>query len=144
MTWAQAMAMLNVRDALSEEQLKELIELRATYAVSTSGNQMQDPVDLGRRLFAQCVLCHTPSRDDAVAPSLTGILGRPIASDDGFEDYSPAMIVFAETQGNWSTITLDRFLHSPRSAVPGTTMGFDGLSSARDRAAILAYLATLE
>ncbi|MDX8355241.1 hypothetical protein [Cognatiyoonia sp. IB215182] len=144
MTWAQAMAMLNVRDALSEEQLTELLELRATYTVSTSESATQDAMDRGRQLFAQCALCHAPSRDNAVAPSLARIVGRPIASDDDFQHYSPAMILFAETEGNWSTTTLDRFLSSPRSAVPGTTMGFDGLGSARDRAAILAYLATLE
>lgn len=143
MTWAQALAMLNVRDALSEAQLTELLELRATYTVSASEIEAQDPLDLGRQLFAQCVLCHAPSRDDAVAPSLSGIIGRPIASDDDFQHYSPALMSFAEKEGTWSDTALDRFLSSPRSAVPGTTMGFDGLESARDRAAVLAYLATL-
>ncbi|MEM7718836.1 MAG: hypothetical protein AAF222_06500 [Pseudomonadota bacterium] len=144
MTWAQAMAMLTIRDALSEAQLTELLALRATYTTSTSGTVPQDPLDLGRQLFAQCILCHATSKDNAVAPSLTGIVGRPIAADEDFEQYSPALMSFAEVERIWSNATLDRFLNSPRLAVPGTTMGFDGLDSARDRAALLAYLATLE
>lgn len=144
MTWSQAMAMLNVRDALSEAQLAELLDLRARYTVATSGSATQDPVELGRQLFAQCTLCHASSRDSTVAPSLAGIVGRPIASDDGFQYYSPALRSFAETEGIWSDAVLDSFLRSPRSLVPGTTMGFDGLDSASDRAAILAYIATLD
>lgn len=143
MTWSQAKAMLNVRDALSEAQLTELLALRATYTVSTLKTESQDPLDLGRQLFAQCVLCHSQSRDDAVAPSLTGIIGGAIASDSDFQHYSPALKLFAETESTWNATSLDSFLTSPRTAVPGTTMGFDGLNSSRDRAAILAYLATL-
>lgn len=144
MTWAQAQAMLNVRDALSEAQLNDLLELRARYTVADAAVNMEDPVDLGRQLFAQCVLCHTSSRADAIAPALTGIIGRPIASDDRFDDYSPALTAFSQTKGVWDQNLLDSFLRSPRSLVPGTTMGFDGFDLARDRAALLAYLATLE
>lgn len=144
MTWAQAMAMLNVRDALSEAQLTALIDMRANYTVEGSERAQLDTVDLGRQLFAQCTLCHASTRDNAIAPSLTGVIGREIAADDDFIAYSPALMTFGQSHGTWSHDLLDDFLRSPRSLVPGTTMGFDGLDAARDRAAILAYLATLE
>ena len=144
MTWAQASAMLEVRDTLSEAQLAELLDLRAMYTVASSEITTQDPVDHGRQLFAQCALCHASSRGDPVAPNLARVVGRPIASDDGFGHYSPALRAFAEAEDIWSNELLDSFLRSPRSLVPGTTMGFDGFAAARDRAAILAYLATLD
>jgi len=144
MTWAQAMAMLRVRDALSEDQLTGLLQLRASYTAAPSQNEAQDALARGRQLFAQCALCHAPSRQDAIAPNLHGIIGRAIASDDDFRGYSPALTVFAAAEGIWTTTNLNWFLRAPRSAVPGTTMVFDGLESAQDRDAILAYLATLD
>lgn len=144
MTWAQANAMLDVRDALSSTQLDALLALRATYTVETSAGTSLDPVDHGRQLFAQCVLCHAPIRHNAVAPSLVGILGRKIAADADYDLYSPALKRFGETQENWSADLLESFLESPRALVPGTTMGFDGFETAKDRAAILAYITTLD
>ena len=144
MTWAQAMAMLTVRGALSAEQLDALLTMRAKYTVSETSVLHRGGVDRGRQLFAQCVLCHTPSRANAVAPSLSNILGRDIASDTGFENYSPALRRFAQAEGNWNDALLDAFLKSPRGLVPGTTMGFDGFASEQDRAALIGYLATLD
>lgn len=145
MTWAQAMAMLNVRDALSEAQLSALIEMRAKYTFAADAEDVQhDPVDLGRQLFAQCALCHASSRESAAAPSLTGVIGREIAADHDFDLYSPALLDFGQSQGNWTNDLLNDFLRSPRSLVPGTTMGFDGFEAEHERAAILAYIATLK
>lgn len=144
MTWAQANAMLGVRDALSAEQLDTLLDIRATYTVAEPEGALLDPVDHGRQLFARCVLCHAPSRDNAVAPSLVDIVGRQIAADASYDHYSPALRGLAQTYGSWSTELLDTFLKSPRALVPGTTMGFDGFDAAQDRAAILAYIATLD
>jgi len=144
MTWAQANAMLRVRDALTVEQLDALLAMRARYTVAEVEGAQRDGFDLGRQLFAQCVLCHAPSRDNAVAPSLGGIVGRKIASDATYDLYSPALRHFAQSEGNWTTDLLDAFLTSPRALVPGTTMSFDGLETEQDRAAILDYLATLD
>lgn len=143
MTWAQASAMLNVRNNLTEAQSAALIAIRSNYAPALPENRPDDPVVLGRQLFAQCALCHV-NAGNGVAPSLTGVLGRDIAQEPGYDLYSPSMRAYAETNGAWSPELLDRFLTSPRAAVPGTSMGFDGLSSASDRAALLEYLGTLE
>lgn len=143
MTWAQAKAMLNVRDALTAEQRDKLLALRARHSATEAGVQ-RDGEDLGRQLFAQCVLCHAPSRGNAVAPSLAGIVGRTIAADAGYELYSPALRDFAQTERIWTTDLLDAFLRSPRKLVPGTTMVFDGFEKEQDRAALLDYLETLD
>ncbi|MEM1065713.1 MAG: hypothetical protein AAGJ74_09450, partial [Pseudomonadota bacterium] len=144
MTWAQANALLNVRHALSAEQLDALLAMRARYTVAKPEAVLREPVDHGRQLFAQCVLCHAPAGDYAVAPNLAGIIGREIATDAGYDFYSPALQSFAQSEGSWTTDLLDAFLRSPRALVPGTTMGFDGFEAAEDRAAILAYLTTLD
>jgi cytochrome c len=43
----------------------------------------------------------------------------------------------------WDPATLDRYLTSPRQVVPGTLMTFAGLHDPAQRAAVIAYLATL-
>jgi cytochrome c len=40
----------------------------------------------------------------------------------------------------WSVRTLDRFLANPVKTVPGTTMGYAGVTDAKERAALIAYL----
>lgn len=139
MTWAQATAMLQVRTNLSEGQLSDLLALREE---CTAGQDSlpQDPVDRGRQLFAQCALCHDSTDRQAVASELTGIVDRQIANDETFDGYSHALRTYAETNRTWSEALLDSFLESPRSLVPGTYMGFDGLDERQDRSAVIAYL----
>lgn len=43
----------------------------------------------------------------------------------------------------WTVGTLDRYLAAPRQVVPGTLMTFPGLKDPRQRADVIAYLATL-
>ena len=40
----------------------------------------------------------------------------------------------------WNEKTLDRFLASPLTAVPGTTMGYAGVQDNKERADLIAYL----
>ena len=110
------------------------------------------PVDLGTLLAAAssergassakvCLTCHTfeqggPNR---LGPNLFGIVGRPLAAHAGFA-YSPAMKGHG---GNWTYEQLDTYLTSPAKAIPGNKMAFAGLRNPRDRANLLAYLATL-
>lgn len=100
----------------------------------------EDPVERGRQLFAQCALCHQPTDQQGVGPDLTGIVGRGIAADASFDNYSPALHSFAEAKGAWSEDLLDSFLERPKMLVPGTFMGYDGLEAAEDRSALIAYL----
>lgn len=143
MTWAQARAMLDVRNSLDGSQAVRLLEMRTRYTRAGLHAGSQGPVALGRRLFVQCALCHAEG-GNGIAPGLVGVLGRRIAGGPGYDAYSPAMQDFGEINGIWTTALLDFFLQSPGAAVPGTTMGFDGLPDEADRAAVTAYLATLD
>ncbi|MBT6507332.1 MAG: cytochrome c family protein, partial [Marinovum sp.] len=44
----------------------------------------------------------------------------------------------------WSPENLNGFLEKPKTYAPGTKMGFAGLKKPRDRANLIAYLATIK
>lgn len=96
----------------------------------------------GERLYkAQCGTCHaTEAGRNRVGPSLAGIFGQHSGKVDGFR-YSPANLSAGLV---WDAPTLDRYLASPRTVVPGTTMTYAGLRNESQRADLIAYLATLK
>lgn len=103
-----------------------------------------EPVDRsrGERLFQQCYACHSvvPGEGGLTGPNLTGVVGRRMAADAEFEDYSPALRR-AGAQGRvWSEEELQRFLTDPEAAMPGTTMGYVGMADAGDRAVLITWL----
>lgn len=96
----------------------------------------------GKSAFnSSCSICHSPQAGkNMVGPSLFGIVGRKTGSVPGFH-YSPA------NQGanlTWDEATLDKYLQSPRTVIPGTTMTYGGLKDDAKRADLIAYLATLK
>ena len=55
--------------------------------------------------------------------------------------------LLAANQGanlTWDPATLDKYLQSPRTVIPGTTMTYGGLKDDTKRADLIAYLATLK
>src|SRR5258706_14093238 len=94
----------------------------------------------GKTVFAnQCSSCHTTEvGKNGFGPSLAAVIGRRAGHLAGFS-YSPAM---AQAGLTWDAKTLDTFLTSSISAVPGTSMSV-ALPSAADRADVIAYLETL-
>jgi cytochrome c len=74
-----------------------------------------------------------------VGPSLFDIVGRQAGQVPGFH-YSPAN---KESGLTWDAATLDRYLTSPQTVVPKTTMAYVGLKDATKRADLIAYLSTL-
>src|SRR6266851_1945633 len=94
----------------------------------------------GKAVFAnQCSSCHTTEvGKNGFGPSLAAVIGRRAGHLAGFS-YSPAM---AQAGLTWDAKTLDTFLTSSISAVPGTSMSVT-LPSAADRADVIAYLETL-
>ena len=98
-----------------------------------------DPINDGKAAFSQCSMCHSITGAEDSGPHLNGVVGRKGGSVPNFS-YSSAM---KSTEIVWDTETLDRFLSDPQQAVPGTRMRFSGLPDAAKRAALIAYLATL-
>jgi cytochrome c len=96
--------------------------------------------DVGRGEVSakKCVACHTFGKGEPnrVGPNLWGIVGRPKASEAGF-NYSAAM---KNQKGNWSVQDLDTYLANPRTSVPGTNMTFAGIPRGSERADLIAFL----
>ena len=91
----------------------------------------------GKTIFrARCAICHTAEPDDgggAQGPSLIGVFGRPAAA--AAFSYSDALRASRLT---WDGATLDRFLASPTTVVPGSSMVV-ALPEAADRASLIEY-----
>ncbi|WP_046862252.1 c-type cytochrome [Microvirga massiliensis] len=95
----------------------------------------------GQTAAKKCASCHSFEKGgpNKVGPDLYGVVGRPVASHEGF-NYSAAL---KAKGGNWTYEDLDAFITSPKKAVPGTAMAFAGIGQAQERADLLAYLRTL-
>ena len=92
-------------------------------------------VQRGEQIYARCMACHALARD-RVGPHHCGLFGRLAGSVPGF-DYSAAM---KHSGIVWNEQSLDRFLAAPTKVVPGSTMTFDSIPDARERADLIAYL----
>ncbi|HEY0877224.1 MAG TPA: c-type cytochrome [Zeimonas sp.] len=91
--------------------------------------------EAGAKIYTRCEACHAFAYD-RTGPRHCGLFGRKAGSVPGF-DYSDAMKRSGLT---WNAATLDRFLADPMRTVPGTTMGYAGVTDARERADLIAYL----
>jgi len=99
----------------------------------------------GERVFKRCQACHTDTEGgpNKVGPNLWDIVNRPIATHEGFS-YSAAMKEFSNGgEKLWTYENLDAFIKAPKKDIPGTAMGFAGLSDDEDRADLIAYLSTM-
>lgn len=110
----------------------------ALSAVSGAHAQAGD-IKAGQVVFGgQCASCHTVTPGQhAFGPSLAGVVGRKAGTAPGFT-YTPAM---KGSELTWDAATLDSFLASSTQKVPGTSMAV-AVPSAKDRADVIAYLAT--
>ena len=94
--------------------------------------------EAGKRVFAQCRSCHTidSSETNRVGPHLHGVIGRQVASVEGFT-YSEAM----RTQDFiWDGARLDPYLANPLADIPGNRMAFAGVRDATQRQNLITYL----
>ena len=87
---------------------------------------------------ALCKVCHSFQKGGPaiVGPDLYGVVGRKIASVEGF-NYTPGLKAH---QGDWNYSNLDVWLKNPQAFAPGTAMAFPGVPDDKKRAAIIAFL----
>ncbi|UAB78127.1 cytochrome c family protein [Erythrobacter sp. SCSIO 43205] len=95
------------------------------------------PAD-GEKVFAKCAACHSIEQGGAngVGPNLYGVMGASLGSKAGFS-YSSAL---TSKGGTWGWEEMNQWLANPRGYIDGTSMGFAGISSIEDRAAVALYL----
>ncbi len=97
----------------------------------------------GKTFFrAQCALCHSAEPNDnggAQGPSLSGVVGRHAASNSSFS-YTQAL---KDSNLTWDAATLDRFLNSPTTVVPGSAMVIP-VPKQDDRENVIAYFTALK
>ncbi len=94
----------------------------------------------GERKGALCKSCHSFEKGGAngTGPNLWDIVGRQVASVDGF-NYSTALEDFG---GEWTYERLDEYLKNSQGYIPGTAM-VQRIGKDDQRADILAYLGSL-
>jgi len=100
----------------------------------------QADVSNGQSVFRQCAACHVADKEqNRVGPHLVDLLGREIASVEGFA-YSDAL---NGLEGEWTLEKLDGWLKAPMQYAKGTKMGFMGVKDLQARADVIAYIESL-
>lgn len=93
----------------------------------------------GAAVFRACVACHTlgPDEGPRAGPTLHKIMGRPIASVEGYA-YSPALRGLGIV---WTHETIARLFEvGPATYTPGTKMPEQTISGAAEREALVDFL----
>lgn len=104
-------------------------------------------IESGRIRAIECSNCHLMQLGQVWGseipqvrgPSLWDVIGRPIASLEGFK-YSPAL---SSETGSWTYERLNQYLADPTGYVPGTDMFAGHEQDHNQRTALIAYLRTL-
>ena len=88
--------------------------------------------------FVACSSCHeiTAGQAGGLGPNLSGVMGRPIASQAEFTAYSKGL---SRVGGDWTEERLDAFLRDPATFAPGSTMYFR-VPDPEIRASVVAFL----
>ena len=90
----------------------------------------------GKYLFeTQCTGCHQLG-SNAYGPNLCGLSGRKAGTAQGYSYSNP----MKNSGMIWNSESLERFLQSPHTVVPGTRMGIIGFEDKKQRKAIASYL----
>lgn len=99
-------------------------------------------VERGKSVAKACAACHTFDQGgkNGVGPNLYGVVGRKKDSVAGFA-YSGSLV---EQGGDtWNYTELNKFLYKPKAYAKKTKMTYAGIKKTEDRAAVIAYLRSL-
>jgi cytochrome c len=113
----------------------------AGFLVSSVAWAGGDPAQGKAAFGAVCATCHSVQPDqNKIGPTLFGVYGRQSGGVAGYS-YSAASKGAALT---WNEATLNTYLESPKTVIPGTKMTYAGVKDAQKRADLIAYLQTLK
>ncbi|MEO7775822.1 MAG: PQQ-dependent sugar dehydrogenase [Steroidobacteraceae bacterium] len=120
------------------------VAFRATLVAAIFSTSLQAAdSNAGKLVFRQqCALCHSAEPSDnggAQGPELHGVFGRAAASNPAFTYTQP----LRASRLVWDAATLERFLASPTTVVPGSSMVFP-VAKAQDRQDLIAYFSELK
>ena len=123
--------------------MKIAFAVGALAAIAAGAAAFAQPInDPGERAFQFCFSCHSVEKNQTEVlsgPNLNGVVGRPIASKEGFP-YSAGMKAFAAGK-RWTPELIAQFIQDPKAMVPGTAMTKPpGPRTPEERAALLEYL----
>ena len=106
--------------------------------IMSAGSALAADVDAGKKIFRKCKACHTlkAGGKSAIGPNLHGVVGRSVATVDGFK-YSKAM---KESGLVWDEATLTAYLTKPKEFLPGNKMPFPGLKKPEQIENVIAYI----
>lgn len=126
---------------MSRNMIPPVLALTIMGAMSLTNANAAGNVSNGANVFqSQCAMCHSSvAGAGGIGPSLAGVYNKPAASTPGYQ-FSSALI---SAHLIWNDATLDKFLASPQTLVPGTKMPYSGLQDAGQRADVIAYMASL-
>lgn len=92
----------------------------------------------GAQVYRACVACHALEPGlHLTGPSLGNVLGRAAGKGPGYLRYSPGL---KEAAFEWNAAALDGWVKNPAEMIPGNYMAFEGLSDAKARADLIAFL----
>ncbi|MGH6637324.1 MAG: c-type cytochrome [Polaromonas sp.] len=107
----------------------------AIFSGALGATPVNGNVARGEQIYTRCFACHALAQD-RTGPRHCGLFGRKAGTVAGFE-YSSAM---KKSGIVWNEKTLNGFLANPVKTVPGTAMGYSGVTDAQERADLIAYL----
>lgn len=119
----------------------KILSCTAFVLVASYGAALADgDAKAGALVFKKCSACHTATEaKNKVGPSLMGVVGRKVASLDGFK-YSEAMKAFGADGKVWDETHLSAYLADPKGAIAKNKMAFPGLKKPEDIQNVIAYL----
>lgn len=97
----------------------------------------------GEKVFSRCSTCHSiDAPRTRMGPHLMGVVGRPMAGVADYGHYSQSLKDAGASGRVWTEEELQKFIASPKKAIPGNAMRFFGLWSETDIVDLIAYLKT--